>query len=121
MVVVQRNPDPEDPVALEAASIARDLVKTMADGDEAFLSVLATFAVSFLGAMPMGEGLSDAEWRQELGEFMAERGRREARLSACLAMIAALALDSACPSEEPEREEAIGHFFDQLIKGRVTY
>jgi hypothetical protein len=118
--VIQRNPDPNDPIALRAASVARDFVRAVMDGDEGFLPILATQAVEFLGTMPTGEGLTDPEWMQLVGEFMLERGKREARLTACLAMVAALALDAACP-DDIDRSDFVRAFLLDLLDRGVTF
>jgi len=66
MPIRLRNQEPDDPAAIEAATLARDLMKAVVDGDEAFLSIPATEAVSFLGAMPMGKGLGPEIARADL-------------------------------------------------------
>jgi hypothetical protein len=108
-----------DPVADEGAKVAREFVLAMVmDYDEDFFSIPWTGARAFIEG---SDDLDDAAASGTLPEVLKARAKREATLTACLAMIAAVAIDGAVPDDEEDRTEWVTAFFDRLAEKGITF
>jgi hypothetical protein len=98
-----------DPVSLEAAELARDLVRASSDG-EAFFHIVWRQAENFLRGVtiPNDPGAPGQD-------------ARYAALIACLAKIAAAALETAYPEDGFVGPPSLTAFFDFLIENEITF
>jgi hypothetical protein len=106
------NPNPDDPVSWEAASLARGLVKAYLDGGGDFLVLAFRDAQSFFMLEHETKATLD---EMTNAEALAEVGRRTSALAAASAALAAMAIDAALPRDDPEvRALRMANFFEDV-------